>query len=177
MMILYDELSTDELISRYDSLIADGFSDKPVDTVYYERHHIIPKSLGGTNDSANLVYLTGSNHFEAHRLLFHIHGKSGPMAQAFWYMSNMGDWEYTPEEYAVAREVVSNYMSSLFDDPDFMANHINRLKARYSDPAVIEVCAARQRMQNADPEYQDQKTQWINKKLITILNFVPNIMI
>jgi hypothetical protein len=36
---------------------------------YKERHHIIPKSLGGTNRSNNLVELTAKEHFICHRLL------------------------------------------------------------------------------------------------------------
>ena len=36
---------------------------------YFERHHIIPKSLGGTNDVDNLVNLTAREHFICHWLL------------------------------------------------------------------------------------------------------------
>lgn len=36
---------------------------------YKERHHIIPKSIGGTNDADNLVDLTAREHFICHRLL------------------------------------------------------------------------------------------------------------
>jgi hypothetical protein len=36
---------------------------------YTERHHIIPKSLGGNNSSDNLVPLTGREHFIVHLLL------------------------------------------------------------------------------------------------------------
>jgi len=35
----------------------------------YEKHHIIPKSLGGSNDNENLAHLTPREHFLAHRLL------------------------------------------------------------------------------------------------------------
>jgi hypothetical protein len=34
-----------------------------------ERHHIIPQSLGGTNDNSNLVYLSCREHFLCHWLL------------------------------------------------------------------------------------------------------------
>lgn len=34
-----------------------------------ERHHIIPKSLGGGNDKDNLVFLTCREHLLCHRLL------------------------------------------------------------------------------------------------------------
>lgn len=36
---------------------------------YFESHHIIPKSLGGTNDKSNLVLLTAREHFICHYLL------------------------------------------------------------------------------------------------------------
>lgn len=36
---------------------------------YKERHHIIPKSLGGTDDEFNLVYLTAKEHYIVHLLL------------------------------------------------------------------------------------------------------------
>ena len=36
---------------------------------YTEKHHIIPQSLGGTNNKENLVYLTAREHFICHWLL------------------------------------------------------------------------------------------------------------
>jgi 5-methylcytosine-specific restriction endonuclease McrA len=38
--------------------------------VYYERHHIIPRSLGGSDDPSNLVLLTAREHYIAHLLLY-----------------------------------------------------------------------------------------------------------
>jgi len=43
--------------------------------VYYEEHHIKPRSLGGKNTKANLVLLTPREHFLAHYLLCKIHAK------------------------------------------------------------------------------------------------------
>ena len=40
------------------------------DSTYYESHHITPKSLGGSDDSFNLVLLTAKEHYIAHLLLF-----------------------------------------------------------------------------------------------------------
>ena len=37
--------------------------------VYYEKHHIIPRCCGGTDNSSNLVLLTAREHFLAHYLL------------------------------------------------------------------------------------------------------------
>lgn len=36
---------------------------------HYERHHVVPKSVDGTNDASNLTWLTVREHFLAHWLL------------------------------------------------------------------------------------------------------------
>lgn len=36
---------------------------------YYEKHHIIPRSLGGSDECSNIVALTGREHYIAHLLL------------------------------------------------------------------------------------------------------------
>ena len=41
-------------------------------TGYRERHHILPKSLGGTNNPDNLIYLTAKEHYICHMLLVEI---------------------------------------------------------------------------------------------------------
>jgi hypothetical protein len=40
---------------------------------YKERHHIVPRCLGGTDDESNLVELTPEEHFVAHQLLVKLH--------------------------------------------------------------------------------------------------------
>ena len=51
----------------YYSIIKTALS-RPV-SGYTERHHIIPKSLGGDNSGKNLVKLTAREHFICHHLL------------------------------------------------------------------------------------------------------------
>lgn len=48
------------LINRAKARILEG---------YVEKHHILPKCLGGTDDINNLVLLTPEEHFVAHQLL------------------------------------------------------------------------------------------------------------
>lgn len=48
------------LINKAKSRILEG---------YVEKHHIIPKCLGGTDDITNLVILTPEEHYVAHQLL------------------------------------------------------------------------------------------------------------
>ena len=54
---------------------------------YYEKHHIFPKCLGGSNDKNNLVLLTAKEHFICHKLLTYIHAKNRKIACAYYYMT------------------------------------------------------------------------------------------
>lgn len=51
---------------------------------YIEVHHIVPRSLGGSDNNSNLIRLTGREHYFAHLLLAKIHG--GSMWQAIFLM-------------------------------------------------------------------------------------------
>jgi hypothetical protein len=56
--------------------------------VYFERHHIIPKCLGGTNDKSNLILLTAREHYIAHKLLCEIYPIEIKLHYALWRMMN-----------------------------------------------------------------------------------------
>lgn len=56
------------------------------DRIYYEKHHIIPKCMGGDNSKENLVLLTAREHFIVHWLLHRIHPENAKLAFSFWKM-------------------------------------------------------------------------------------------
>jgi mRNA-degrading endonuclease YafQ of YafQ-DinJ toxin-antitoxin module len=49
---------------------------------YKEKHHIVPRCMGGTNDPANLVELTAREHFIAHLLLLKIYPNKKSLIKA-----------------------------------------------------------------------------------------------
>lgn len=53
---------------------------------YSEKHHIIPRCLGGTDDNDNLVVLTAREHFLAHYLLTKIYPNNYKLIDAFRMM-------------------------------------------------------------------------------------------
>jgi hypothetical protein len=72
----------------YNQLIDKAKLRKSKRDVYYERHHIIPKCMGGSNDKTNLVKLTAKEHFVAHKLLVEIYPDNGKLIHAYWRMAN-----------------------------------------------------------------------------------------
>lgn len=58
----------------YREFIADRRKREPALSGYTERHHILPRSLGGTDDAGNLITLTAEDHYFAHCCLAKIHG-------------------------------------------------------------------------------------------------------
>jgi hypothetical protein len=53
---------------------------------YFERHHIVPKCMGGTNKKSNLVYLTAEEHYVAHQLLVKMYPSNKKLAHAAHFM-------------------------------------------------------------------------------------------
>ncbi len=99
-------------------------------TNYVESHHIVPKSLGGTNSKSNLVYLTAKEHFVAHKLLtkFLKIGSNAhiKMMYAFSYMltgnGNNSERIYSSKEHSRIKELISKYGKG--------ENHYNHGKKR-----------------------------------------------
>ena len=73
---------------------------------YTEKHHIIPRSFGGTDDPVNLIALTAREHFMAHRFLARIHPDTG-MVHAVFKMAcsnkTMGRYKVTNRVYEQLR--------------------------------------------------------------------------
>lgn len=55
---------------------------------YKEKHHIIPKCLGGLDITTNLVELTAREHFLCHKLLVIIYPSNSKLKFALWAMCN-----------------------------------------------------------------------------------------
>ena len=89
---------------------------------YIEKHHIIPKSLGGGDDSCNLVELTAREHFVCHLLLVRmVNGAhKRKMSYALWLMCNMKNHSqptrYVPNStiYETIRKSHSKVVSEKF---------------------------------------------------------------
>lgn len=70
----------------YNDLIKRGINRDRTPAEYYEKHHIIPRCLGGDNVTSNISVLTCREHFLAHQLLTKIYPDNRRLTYAFLCM-------------------------------------------------------------------------------------------
>lgn len=84
---------------------------------YHERHHILPKCIGGGDEEENLIDLFAREHFDAHRLLALENPDNEKLIYAWHMMSVMSKnekrkYEITAEEYEEARIANAKMLSA-----------------------------------------------------------------
>lgn len=83
---------------------------------YHERHHIVPKCMGGTDEKNNLIDLFAREHFIAHKLLAQENPENEKLVYAWHAMAFVKNtshqrYELTLEEFEEARKAHSAAMS------------------------------------------------------------------
>lgn len=98
---------------HYQNLITKhGLVSKPL-TGYFERHHVLPKCLGGKDTFDNLVYLSARCHLLAHWLLMKAIPEEKGLKIAYATMCSRDGVRLTPVMYQLAKEAVSGDNSML----------------------------------------------------------------
>lgn len=101
---------------------------------YHEKHHIIPRSLGGNNKKSNIAILSAREHFVCHKLLVHMTtGKN--KARMFHALSLMTakhprgsrDYIITSRTFETARKGVSDAMKQYWTPEKRAQRSIDRL--------------------------------------------------
>ena len=113
---------------------------------YHERHHIIPRCVGGTNDEENLIDLYAREHFIAHKLLANENPENESLIYAWWMMSHINNktqerYELTPEEYEESRKCYStmrSYAISGEKNPNFGKQMPDDMRDRISKALLGE---------------------------------------
>lgn len=103
----------------YDELIKSAQSKNRIKSkeCYYERHHIIPKCLGGKDVKQNLVLLTAREHYIAHKLLSKANPNNNSLLHAWHIMtiakteSQVRQYNVSSKEYEIIRTKLSKIVS------------------------------------------------------------------
>ena len=122
----------------YNNIIAQA-QQRVNQTGYTENHHILPKSLGGTDDMANLVKLTAKEHFICHMLLVRM--TTGPdrrkMSNAAWGMSHLKNPNQT-DRIKITSNTYKYLRKQLTRSPEAIEKMRAKLKGRKKPPRTAE---------------------------------------
>lgn len=145
-------------------------------TEYHERHHILPKSLGGTNEESNLIDLFPQEHYLAHKLLLQEDPTNEKLINAYALMTFMKKEgreiiQITPEEYAEARKAFSDSLKEKWKDKEYRELQTNILYDRWKDPGYRRKQSESRTRLNykmwSDPDFKARmseklKERWVN---------------
>ena len=119
---------------------------------YLEKHHIIPRSLGGANTKDNIAKLTAKQHFICHLLLTKMTtGKDrSKMLMAAWAMGTLHGKNHQGNRYKISSRTFETLRKTALTDE----NRINNLRERFSKEknpffGKIQSAESRQKMSDA----------------------------
>jgi hypothetical protein len=87
---------------HYINLIKTRLNRKLESGVYYEKHHIVPKCIGGSDRKENIIKLTAREHYIAHWLLYRMRPHSNGISFAFWKMTFPGSKFLEKRDYTIS---------------------------------------------------------------------------
>lgn len=124
------------------------------DIAYTERHHIVPKCMGGSNELENLIDLTLREHYLAHMMLAKAYPDNVSINSAFIMMGQ----RQTKSNMRARPEILSHYNSRLYESlkTNFYQNiapkiHLGKVRVKNNEGEVITL---------SRDEYQDLKDEF-----------------
>lgn len=140
---------------------------------YFERHHIIPKCLGGSNDKSNLIDLYAEEHFHAHKLLAQEYPENGKLVSAYAMMAFIKNEhqkrvELSSKDYLLARETFSQLMKKKWQDENYRNTQSNNLIKRWKNPSYRKSQSERRTELNnkmwSDPDFRKKIGEKTNER-------------
>lgn len=106
---------------------------------YHERHHIVPKCMGGVDEEENLIDLFAREHFIAHKLLVKENPNNDSLVYAWSCMAFPNSvvqdrYELTSEEYEEVRKALSEARKGKPRSEEVKKKLSAKAKERYKDP-------------------------------------------
>jgi hypothetical protein len=142
----------------YDQFIADRRAKEHTLTGYTEKHHLVPRSLGGDNSKENLISLSALDHARAHLLLAQVHG--GRLWFPIFMILNSRGKGKIPTKKELAIHSIARKKSAFYKtgsgNPSFKQD-------------VITICSEDESMFFTDSRYKLAKKLGLNRSAISSL--------
>jgi hypothetical protein len=126
-----------DYLKLYENICSKTYNEE-----YKEKHHIVPRCMGGSDDADNIIELSGKAHYLAHKLLCKMYPDSVPLARAFSMMRNGTGKKRTKineaRTYQKAKELISTQMkeNNPMHDPEVAKKVSNTLRERYASGEI-----------------------------------------
>jgi hypothetical protein len=151
-------------LTWYEQLVAKAKS-RPLLDGYVERHHVVPVSLGGSNNTENIITLTAREHYIAHLLLWRMtldkksHNK---MTMALHVMVNGSGNKKQDRNYLIPSRIYESARRSFVQAMTaYFAEHGGTMKGKKHTPEAL----AKMRAWQAVPEIkQKQRDRILGEK-------------
>lgn len=127
----------------YDEFIEDRKRSQPLGIS--ERHHIIPRYVGGSDSADNLIDLSPADHFFAHLLLARIYGGRLWVPVVMWCGGDKGNWRARKSRlnYEWAAKAAAKHAAGKnawqYDPTQFDLEHIDGRRAHADQMGMLEV--------------------------------------
>lgn len=194
-MISWPQLPTNKKYTeKYEKFIIARKNRNLPDDEYFETHHIVPRSLGGTDDNSNLIKLTAREHYIAHAILWKMkfsgnyHAKMAYAFCTFMYgfkhKKHKQSYKFSSRLYEAFKKDLSELQSELLSgkgNPFYGKNHSEETKNKirkyrkgkkqeeiFSPESLKNIREARKNLVITEEQKQKQKESikkyWENDK-------------
>lgn len=129
-----------------------------------ELHHILPLSMGGSNDKANLIYLSTEQHYEAHYLLWRAY-RNRQMSSAFHLMTTNKVYHgrITANEFAHLREDYKIAKKEYWNNLSVKEREIHKQKSNpWANKSDVEKEEYKKKL--SDQTKQNSKQKWTEQR-------------
>jgi hypothetical protein len=120
---------------------------------YVERHHIVPKSLGGSNKKENIIALTAREHFICHRLLVKMTAGRNKMKMSYAIRCLVNQENKHQQRYKINSQTYASIISITKDsiskyqtgenNPYYGKKHSDEVKAKMRVKRALQVIPTR----------------------------------
>jgi hypothetical protein len=104
---------------------------------YVEKHHIIPKCVGGSDDKSNLVFLTAKEHFVCHHLLTKMFDDVEVSRKMRFAMNNMTRKSINQQRVRITATVFEKTRKDFAEDMSIL--HSGRIRRQLTEEEKLNI--------------------------------------
>lgn len=128
-----------------------------------ERHHIVPKCMGGSNLSENLVYLSYREHLVAHLLLSKIYPNNEKLLYALFKLNNYHGKSKNSRSYEKIRSKFIKYQSLRMTKNNPMKGKKSPMRGKKHSTETIKKISDRTKDLFKDESYRKRHSTGVSK--------------